>query len=353
MSDKKHSSPDAKENAREVDAELLLEEESVQDQDLSEDEIRELSPEILLDEEDKDDDSSEEAALVPYLDTGKDISLSDPLTQYMAEVQRYPLLTQEQEYELAVKYRETGDKTAAEQLVTANLRFVIKVAAEYAKYGNKLIDVIQEGNVGLMHAVKEFNPYKGVRLITYAVWWIRGYIKEYLMKQQSLVRIGTNAKQKKLFHQLRREERQLQLEGKEPDVKRLAEKLDVSEKDVIQMQQRLRHGDLSLDQKLDSESATQWIDLQVNEEEELQDQTLERQDLLNLILKNIMSLKESLNEKELYILKHRIMADEPMTLQEIGDHFAISRERTRQLEARILKRIRENIAEQMNPDTDT
>ena len=204
-----------------------------------------------------------------------------------------------------------------------------------------------------MHAVKEFNPYKGVRLITYAVWWIRGYIKEYLMKQQSLVRIGTNAKQKKLFHQLRREERQLQLEGKEPDVKRLAEKLDVSEKDVIQMQQRLRHGDLSLDQKLDSESATQWIDLQVNEEEELQDQTLERQDLLNLILKNIMSLKESLNEKELYILKHRIMADEPMTLQEIGDHFAISRERTRQLEARILKRIRENIAEQMNPDTDT
>ena len=206
---------------------------------------------------------------------------------------------------------------------------------------------MQEGNVGLMHAVREFNPYKGVRLISYAVWWIRGYIKEYLMKQQSLVRIGTNAKQKKLFHSIRREERKLRLMGKEPNVKVLAEKLDVSEKEVVQMQQRIRHGDLSLDQSIDSDSRTQWIEMHSDDDMELQDEALARQELLNMILANIMEIKDALNEKEQYILKNRIMEDEPKTLQEIGDHFGISRERARQLEARVLKKLKEQVQENL------
>src|SRR5690606_9464824 len=130
----------------------------------------------------------------------------DTLQAYLADVRKYPLLTPEQEYELAVKYKETGDRKAAEALVTSNLRFVVKVAAEYSKFGARMIDLIQEGNVGLMHAVREFNPYKGVRLITYAVWWIRGYIQEYLLKQYSMVKIATTFNQKKLFYRLRSEE---------------------------------------------------------------------------------------------------------------------------------------------------
>jgi RNA polymerase sigma-32 factor len=136
--------------------------------------------------------------------TTADSTSSDPVAIYMAEVRRYPLLTREQEQELARRYRETGDKRAAEALVTSNLRFVVKVAAEYSRFGARLIDLVQEGNVGLMHAVREFNPYKGVRLITYAVWWIRGYIQDYLMRQYSMVRIGTTQSQRKLFYRLQK-----------------------------------------------------------------------------------------------------------------------------------------------------
>lgn len=358
MSKKKESNKE-KAEAREVEAELVLDDsestaaDSPAPTDLPPEEIKKLSPEVLLDDEDLEE-KSEDLPMVftEEPEETKGLATSDPMAQYVREVQRYPLLTKEQEYELAVRYRETGDQEAAEKLVTSNLRFVIKVAAEYAKYGSKLIDVVQEGNVGLMHAVREFNPYKGNRLITYAVWWIRGYIKEYLMRQQSMVRIGTNAKQKKLFHSLRREERKLELMGKEPDVKLLASRLEVPEKDVVQMQQRIRFGDMSLDQNVDAEGRTQWIDMQVDPDEELQDEALARQEMLNMILEKIVEIKESLNEKEIYILQHRIMEDEPMTLQEIGDHFGISRERARQLEARVLKRLKEKVQSQFHSETE-
>lgn len=338
------------EDAREVEAEIISDDE----ESLSDELVYE--PEIDFEEESEsfeevDGEDSKEISFEEFIanekEPSKGLAKADPLAQYIREIQKYPLLTQEEEHDLAVHYRETGDPKAAEKLVTSNLRFVIKIAAEYAKYGSKLIDVVQEGNVGLMHAVREFNPYKGVRLISYAVWWIRGYIKEYLMKQQSLVRIGTNAKQKKLFHSIRREERKLRLMGKEPNVKVLAEKLDVSEKEVVQMQQRIRHGDLSLDQSIDSDSRTQWIEMHSDDDMELQDEALARQELLNMILANIMEIKDALNEKEQYILKNRIMEDEPKTLQEIGDHFGISRERARQLEARVLKKLKEQVQENL------
>ena len=142
-------------------------------------------------------------------------ALSDGLTAYLAAINKYPLLTKEQEAEIARRYKEEGDPKDAEILVTSNLRFVVKVAAEYSQFGAKLIDLIQEGNVGLMHAVREFNPYKGVRLITYAVWWIRGYIQEYMMRQYSMVRIGTTHNQRKLFYKLEKEKARLDQMGLE------------------------------------------------------------------------------------------------------------------------------------------
>jgi RNA polymerase sigma-32 factor len=152
---------------------------------------------------------------------------SDPLTRYLAELRKYPLLTKDEEYALAVKYRETGDREAAQKLVTSNLRFVVKIAAEYSKFGTRLIDLVQEGNVGLMHAVKEFNPYKGVRLITYAVWWIRGQIQDYLLKHYSMVRIGTTAKQRKLFYELQKQKDQLERMGFDAGIAQLSGRLGI------------------------------------------------------------------------------------------------------------------------------
>ena len=204
-----------------------------------------------------------EASAVAGTDNdSKALAPADPVARYLSEIRKYALLTREKEQELAIRYRETGDPKAAEQLVTSNLRFVVKVAAEYSKFGARLIDLVQEGNVGLMHAVKEFNPYKGTRLITYAVWWIRGYIQEYLMRQYSMVRIGTTATQKKLFYQLQREKEKLERMGLEAGIKQLSGKLGVSEEDVQNMQQRLSGRDVSLDQPISEDGSGRLIDFQ-------------------------------------------------------------------------------------------
>lgn len=277
------------------------------------------------------------------LNNTKALSTTDPLSLYIAEVKKYPLLSREEEHDLAVEYTETGNSEAAERLVKANLRFVISVAAEYSKFGAKMIDLIQEGNVGLMQAVKQYNPYKGVRLITYAVWWIKGYIREYLLRHHSMVRIGTTAKQKKLYHHLRREQQKLEALGKEPDIKLLSSSLGVTEEDITDMQKRINNKDISLDQNLDSETRTQLIDLQYDPDLVLQDEALGKSELVQILNEKIELIRDSLNEKEIFILANRTLSDEPMTLQEIGDHFGISRERTRQLEARVIKKIKEEV----------
>ena len=165
----------------------------------------------------------------------KALATSDPVASYMAEIRKYPLLTREQESELAKKYFETKDPQAAQALVTANLRFVVKVALDYSRFGARLIDLVQEGNMGLMHAVRDFNPYKGVRLITYAVWWIRGYIQEYLMKQYSLVKIGTTQNQKKLFYQLQKQKEALEAMGEPGSIALLSSRLNIPEEEVKMM----------------------------------------------------------------------------------------------------------------------
>jgi RNA polymerase sigma-32 factor len=282
-------------------------------------------------------------ALVPTAGDESSPAAIDALHRYLAEIKMYPLLTPEQERELAVKYRETGDKRAAEQLVTSNLRFVVKVAAEYSKFGARMIDLIQEGNVGLMHAVREFNPYKGVRLITYAVWWIRGYIQEYLMKNYSQVRIGTTQAQKKLFYHLNKEKAKLDAMGIVPDVKLLSSRLGVSEDEVKEMQQRMSGRDLSIDAPVgDDDNGRRWVDSQADQSSIGVDETLAMSEEREIFRREIGKVVEKLNDKEKYLLQHRILGDPPQTLQEVGDHFGITRERARQLEERVVEKIKEH-----------
>jgi RNA polymerase sigma-32 factor len=265
---------------------------------------------------------------------------TDPLSLYLAEIRKYPLLSLEEENALAIKYYETKDPEAAEKLVTSNLRFVVSVAAEFSKFGAKMIDLVQEGNVGLMHAVKEFNPYQGVKLITYAVWWIKGYIREYLLRQYSMVRIGTTAEQKKLFYQLQKEQRKLEALGQELDVALLSSRLGVSEDAVLDMKQRLSSKDVSLDQPLDAESNSSLLDMQRDQVVAPIDVELSHLEETEILKEKIENIRAELNDKELYILENRMLADEPKTLQEVGDHFGITRERARQIEAKILEKLK-------------
>lgn len=273
---------------------------------------------------------------------------TDPVARYMAELSRYPLLTREQERALAIAYRESGDKSAAERLVTSNLRFVVKVAAEYTKFGARLIDLVQEGNVGLMHAVREFNPYKDVRLITYAVWWIRGYIQEYLMRHYSMVRIGTTAAQRKLFYQLQREREQLERVGLELGFKQLSGQLGIPAADIAQMHQRLTGRDVSLDAPVSEDGSARMMDLQGEVDPHAIDEELGAREELAQLHEKIEELRPSLNDRELFLLDARVLADEPLTLQEIGDKFGTTREAVRQMEARLVNKIKRLVV----PETD-
>lgn len=316
----------------------LVEPEIVEDPDIIEPDIDEANVdekefEIIDDVVDVKDSDSSTTALTP----------ADPLSKYMSEVRRYPLLTKEEEMRLAKLYYDHGDKSAAETLVTSNLRFVVKIAAEYSKFGAKLIDLIQEGNVGLMHAVKEFNPYKGVRIITYAVWWIRGYIQEFLMRQYSMVRIGTTANQRKLFYQLQRQREELERMGFEQGVAQLSGRLGIPEDEIKTMHQRMTGRDLSLDQPLSSNESSSLMDFQSNTTDVGIDDMLGSQEEVHLLTENLEKLREELSEKEIYLLDNRLLSDEPQTLQEIGDHFGVTREAVRQMETRLMKKIKDQM----------
>lgn len=268
------------------------------------------------------------------------VTTSDPITSYLAEIRKYPLLSREEELALAKRYFESKDPVAAQALVTANLRFVVKVAAEYSKFGARMIDLVQEGNLGLMHAVRDYNPYKGVRLITYAVWWIRGYIQEYLMKQFSMVKIGTTQNQKKLFYQLQREKEALDSMGERPDIKAIAAKMGIPEDEVEIMSQRMSSRDISLDRPVGEEGSATLGDLQASTNGDLVDEIGHREEV-QLLSHKIEELRPELNERELILLEERLLNDAPLTLQEIGEKYGITREAVRQAEARLMKKIKE------------
>jgi RNA polymerase sigma-32 factor len=281
----------------------------------------------------------------------------DPTSRYLAEVSRYPLLTRDEELTLARRLYETNDQNAAQKLVTANLRFVIKIAGEYTKFGLKLLDLIQEGNLGLLVAVKKFDPYKGTRLTSYAVWWIRSYIHDYMLKQWSLVKIGTTAAQKKLFYKLKQEQEKLKHYLEEEDKPRLlehkiiAENLGVKEKDVADMEMRLQGGDLSLDAPLnEAEGAATFVDTLEDETMNAEDK-LAMENLQNIFEDHLDDFMDTLNTRDQYILHSRLLSEEPVSLREIGEKYNISRERVRQLEERIKKNLKDYILEN-KPDFD-
>lgn len=273
----------------------------------------------------------------------------DTLQQYMNEVSRYPLLTREQEYELAKYYRETGDVEAARKLVASNLRLVVKIAFEYHRTAFNVLDLIQEGNVGLMHAVKKFDPYKNVKLSTYAAWWIRAFILRYVMENWRMVKLGTTQAQRKLFFNLRKERDRLLAQGFDPTPKLLAEKLQVTEQDVTDMERRLSHDELSLDAPAGDESRQSQGDRLPHGDKAI-DEQLGEKELLERFQKELAGFAKTItDEKERFIFEKRLTSDEPLKLQEIGDQFGVSRERARQVEAKLIGRLKAYLQERL-PD---
>ena len=266
-------------------------------------------------------------------------ALTDTLEMYMVEINRIPLLSAEEEFDLAVKLKKYKNIKDAEKLVVTNLRFVVKIAYEYKNYNVKLADLIQEGNIGLMHAVKKFDPHKGYRLISYAVWWIRAYIQNYIIRSWSMVKIGTTQAQRKLFFKLNKAKKELEaLSEKNPEFKEIAETLNVKTIDVEEMDLRLTNRDVSLNTYLNDESDSTYLDFLTYQGND-QETDLIKKEEMDIVQKHISGAMEKLNEKEAFIVKNRVMADEPLTLQEVGDHYQITRERARQIEKQAIKKL--------------
>ncbi|HUI28198.1 MAG TPA: RNA polymerase factor sigma-32 [Candidatus Kryptonia bacterium] len=282
-------------------------------------------------EEETDETPAESSggAVVPY----------DPLQRYLSEIRRYSLLSREEEHAIAVEYKTTGNVEAAYRLVTANLRLVVLIAREYQRGFRQLIDLIQEGNIGLMEAVKKYDPYRGIRFPSYAAWWIRAYIIRYIMNNWRLVKIGTTQAQRKLFFNLQKEKQRLEAEGITPGPKLLAQRLDVKEQEVVEMEQRLAARDLSVDTPIDSEGGATLLDFLPGHEADAEDQ-LANAEYRQRLSEKIKQFGETLKGKEKVIFDARLLAEEPLTLQDIGEQYKISRERVRQLEARLKKKLK-------------
>lgn len=266
------------------------------------------------------------------------------LDRYIGELSKYPLLDRDEEQRLARLYRDEGDVAAAHQLVVSNLRFVVKIAHTYRGYGLKLLDIVQEGNIGLMHAVKKFDPDRGYRLISYAVWWIRAQIQSFVMRSWSLVKVGSGRVRRKLFFKLRSERSAMEQEaaGKGDATasrEALADRLGVSVDDLSEMEVRMGARDFSLDAPLSDDAGTAHVDMleDVAPDQEAMVVAAEERQILDAVIEKS---SDQLNDKETYILEHRLLSDEPPTLAVIGEHLGVSRERIRQLEQRVIKKLR-------------
>ena len=264
----------------------------------------------------------------------------DPLQAYLREANRFTLLTPEEEKTLTVRYRETGDKEVAYKLITSNLRLVIKIALEFQKYWMKnLLDLIQEGNIGLMQAIKKFDPYRGIKLSYYASFWIKAYILKFIMDNWKLVKIGTTQAQRKLFYNLKREKEKLRALGYEPGPKLLSDVLQVREEDVVEMEQRLGEWELSLDAPLKNGSDEYHKNFLPATDPQVEE-ILADAELKGVFRRKLAEFRHTLSDKELDILDSRLLAEKSLTLQEIGARHGVSRERVRQIEDRLIKKLR-------------
>ena len=276
----------------------------------------------------------------------------DPLQRYRSEISRYSLLTREEEVALGKRVQEHGDQEAAYRLVTSNLRLVVKIALEFQRvWMQNLLDLIQEGNIGLMQAVKKFDPYKNVKFSYYASFWIKAYILKFIMDNWRLVKIGTTQGQRKLFFKLKKEKQKLIDEGFDPKPKLLSQRLGVSEREIVDMDQRLDGWDISLDAPLKEDSDTERIEF-MSTEAESAEETVAKKEMETLLNEKIAEFRTQMTERELEIFDKRIFSDTPVTLQEIGDKYGISRERVRQVEKNVVKKMRDYFKKEI-PDFET
>ena len=281
-------------------------------------------------------DESEGKALVPF----------DPLQRYLAEIRRFPVLSRDEEHKLAVDFKEFGNLEAAYKLVMGNLRLVVMIAREYQKAFKNLLDLVQEGNMGLMEAVKNFDPYRGVRFPSYAVWWIRAYIIRYIMSDWRMVKIGTTQAQRKLFFNLQKEKEKLEAEGITPGPKLLAQRLNVKENEVIEMEQRLGSRDLSVDVPIGEGDEATLLNFLADEKLSPEDQFAETQ-YRELLREKMAQFAKGLKDKELVIYRERLLNEDPLTLREIGEKYGISRERVRQIEERVKKKLKTYLSKEL------
>ena len=276
------------------------------------------------------------------------IAVRDNLQSYLREVSRFPLLEPEEETELARRVRDHGDTEAAFRIISSHLRLVVRIAMDFQRrWMQNVLDLIQEGNVGLLRAVNKFDPDKGIKFSYYASFWIKAYILKFIMDNWRMVKIGTTQAQRKLFYNLNRERQKLILQGFDPDANLLSQRLGVTQDQVVEMQQRLDAGDVSLDLPVSDEngSASRMDFLPAlgpGVEENIADSEVSR-----LVRDSIQELLPSLSEKEVYILEHRLLTDEPATLREIGERYNVTRERIRQLEARLLEKLKEHLGREI------
>ena len=264
---------------------------------------------------------------------------TDGLRIYLSEIEHYPVLSREEENLLARRYRDDGDSDAENALITSNLRFVIKVALGYRNYGVKLMDLIQEGNIGLMKAVQRFDPDKGYRLISYAIWWIKAYVQNYIIRSWSLVKIGTTQAQRKLFYRISDLPEATDYDDHLENVAKLAKKINVSEDDVIDMGARMRAHDLSLDDLIADGSRDSFADT-LRDTRPGQEEMLSEYEERRALREWIETALTELNPREKYIVENRVLSEDPVTLKELGHHFGITRERARQIERAALDKLR-------------
>ena len=323
--------PEALDADREV---FDTEGEVVDDAEADPDEEREAGEETELSDE-PEKESADEPGLARF----------DPLQAYMREVQRHPLLSADEEHKLAVRYKENNDdRDVAARLVTANLRLVVKIAYEYRRAYRNMMDLVQEGNIGLMQAVKRYDPYRGVKLSSYAAWWIRAYMLRFILNNWRLVKVGTTQAQRKLFFNLNKEKARLTAMGIEPSHAEIAKRLNVSESEVTEMDRRLARADASLDATVNEADGRSTTRLELMPSTNATpDQIAEGTEFSELLHTQLDEFRTTLSGKDVDIFDKRVVADEPLTLQELGDQFGVSRERVRQLEARLMGKLREHL----------
>jgi len=275
--------------------------------------------------------------LSPPVPSERGLVRADSLQRYMAEVRKYPLLSAEEQRQLAIRYQQGGDVEAARQLATSMLRLVIKIAMEYRRMYMNLLDLVQEGNIGLMHAIKKFDPYIGTKFSSYAAWWVRAYMLKYILDNWSVVKFSTSNEKRKLFFNLKREKEKLEANADAP--KLLAAKFGVSEQDITDAEAVISGQDVSLDATVGKDAEVTRVELLAAPQPGV-DEQLADAEYQGLVRRKFAEFADSLNEKERIIFNERLIAESPRTLQEIGDQYGISRERVRQLESRIKKNLK-------------